>query len=1651
MIIQKIKKIAKQTRIFLFYLFLHPRKFYDALSDQTKKWTLRGLVIFLIVLFAVPISIWYGSKKTQAAWWNDSWMYRKSIAVTNNTTAQSNVYISLTLDTSDTTKFQADCGDLRFTNLSGDLMQYYVVSGCGTVSTVVHTLFDAFPAGAQTIYYYYGNASAADGFSASDFATPASSYTVGSLGSEEKGTGPTAYWSFDEGQGTNVQDSTSNNLDGTISGATWKNESDCVGGRCLGFAGDDKLSVNDSSILDNTGPASISIWVKPTVIGGNISVINRSNFANLSDGFSLEIQDGKPTVIINGGRIAGTVQKCDQLINVNEFTHLEWTRDGSNNNKIFINGKECTYSATISVVQASASTTLGIGSKLSKNNIAPYANYSNRTYNSPYTASSWGGDAATITYYSNGGFNNLPYKILDKTAGGTGGSYLDDNGSITIENNKTYIVSAWIKANQTVNNISAHILNINRTADNAYRTGGTYNLTTSWQRFFWVYSAGADHAGSYKSRHIIYDDTGLPLDIYWTGFTVEDVTGTSQAVPNSDFTGTIDEVKIYNYARSVAQIKMDYNVGLAGTGGAEGASVSMGGKSQKWMTDGLVGHWKMDEASGNCIDSSGNNITGTANGTTVASGKFGNGRQFNGTSDNVAINYTNPVTQTSVVGWFKRTGAPAGGYHIITGGPNIEISIPDPGGQIRTGVTTATMGRQVFNSGSGLTDGNWHQLAMTYDGSNLKSFIDGVQTASNPVSGNLSGTAGEIGRYLSNSYVANGIIDEVRIYNRALSPSEITDLYNYAPGPVAYWNFEEGNGGSANDTSGNGKVGTLTNMDNVADWVPGKFGSALDFDGSNDYVSIPDSSANLSGNFSLSLWVKPRDNANNPRWFSLIDGANNLQVGHMGSGENVYFRIGGSTINTTSGISLDQWHNVQFIMNSGTRSIYIDGIQQATTSGGISADGQYSAIGGGYASYTGDGIIDDVKIYNYARTPAQIMADYGTDQAQKQPIGYWKFDEGYEGTAHNSGNGGGALDGTLSGTTLPTWNNGGKFGKTLSFSNGYVATPATTLNNTFSFSTWFNPSTFVAWAAVLTNLKHGAPASGLNIIPQSGSIRICYGDGTNAYTYYDVSTAEVVTGQWNHATVTYDGASAKLYLNGVLKDSRAVTIAQSSQAIRTGIWASSYTGYLFNGLIDEVKVYNHALTSDEVASDYNQGKSISLGSVGTTATGTPSNSADRAYCPPGDTTATCAPTAEWKFDEGANTTAQDTSGNGRFGTLTNMDATTDWIAGKIGKALDLDGSNDYVSLTRFAHSSTGVTLGGWIKTTSTDSTKSYTGNAAQNVIGDTTGGVGLGFGITGGKIQYMHYNGSWVGLTGVTDVNDGKWHYISVTHSSSGVVALYLDGKLDNSGTITFAGARGIDCIGRGYSADYFTGQLDDIKVYNYVRTPAQIAWEFNRGAPVGWWKMDEGEGVTAHDSSGNNNSGTLTNMDGATDWVDGKINKALDFDGGNDYVNLGTKVSTDALQMGNGAVTVSNWVKLTAASNYYSIFFGGATGGSNGYGTAFQSGSTNLRYETYGSLGGRQVYVVNGGITLNNWYHVVAIFDGINNKMKLYVNGVEKHNVNISDPGTVTFSGNFAIGSYSGTAWYFPGQIDDVRVYNYALNQDQIEQVYSGGAVNFK
>jgi hypothetical protein len=314
------------------------------------------------------------------------------------------------------------------------------------------------------------------------------------------------------------------------------------------------------------------------------------------------------------------------------------------------------------------------------------------------------------------------------------------------------------------------------------------------------------------------------------------------------------------------------------------------------------------------------------------------------------------------------------------------------------------------------------------------------------------------------------------------------------------------------------------------------------------------------------------------------------------------------------------------------------------------------------------------------------------------------------------------------------------------------------------------------------------------------------------------------------------------------------------------------------------------------------------------------------------------------------------------------------------------------------------------------------------------------------KISYAHYSGSWLNEYGTSTVADGSWHYLTWVNYSNKTMDMYVDGKKEASGVSSAQSSGPVNQIGRNWYRT-FNGSIDQVQIYNYAKNQAQVAWDYNRGKPVGWWKMDEGEGTTVYDWSGNANNGTLTNMDATTDWVDGKINKALDFDGSDDYVTI-----TNNFTSGLSGITISAWVKSNqlASSNIF---------------RSTSSSSIILHYN------GGGFYLVasddtasgylgwDNALPYNEWVHVAATWSsslvgGGDDKMKLFVNGKQQSSELFFSGGVsgkLRSSAYLHLGNYFNASQpYFSGQIDDARIYNYALTSQQIKDLYNGGAVKF-
>ena len=194
---------------------------------------------------------------------------------------------------------------------------------------------------------------------------------------------------------------------------------------------------------------------------------------------------------------------------------------------------------------------------------------------------------------------------------------------------------------------------------------------------------------------------------------------------------------------------------------------------------------------------------------------------------------------------------------------------------------------------------------------------------------------------------------------------------------VAHWNFDDGAGNILGDSSG-GNDGTCSGMGPSCSWTTGKYGSAVTFDGIDDYVNILySSSLNLTNNFTVETWFKINSLVSSQQQNVIItrgggptDMNYRLKVTSTGRLE---FELSNETVQNigTSFPSFNQWHHVVGIYNGTAMKIYVDGTlnDARNVEGNIKTSSDTLYIGrqsGGLGAFF-NGTIDEVRIMNIAR------------------------------------------------------------------------------------------------------------------------------------------------------------------------------------------------------------------------------------------------------------------------------------------------------------------------------------------------------------------------------------------------------------------------------------------------------------------------------------------------------------------------------------------------------------------------------------------------------------------------------------------------------------------------------------------------------------
>lgn len=646
------------------------------------------------------------------------------------------------------------------------------------------------------------------------------------------------------------------------------------------------------------------------------------------------------------------------------------------------------------------------------------------------------------------------------------------------------------------------------------------------------------------------------------------------------------------------------------------------------------------------------------------------------------------------------------------------------------------------------------------------------------------------------------------------------------------------------------------------------------------------------------------------------------------------------------------------------------------------------------------GYIDDFKIFAYERTADEVKTDYligasaagsniavGIDgTAMPDPIAWWRLDEGNGTTANNAISGGAAA--TISNGA---WTAQGKIDKALEFTastsvTASISDPA----YTNSLSLWLYPTGSAANKTLITSGK----------LTTNASSQPVYGGCTGTALPLDT---------WTHLIAVSNGSgSCILYQNGI-QTSSAGTGVTFGTSVNVG-------GSSFTGRIDDVKIYNVALSADQVKVDYN--------AMAALTSGTGSN--EVASLTDGDYTSSLV--GHWPLDENTGTSATaDKSGSGYTGTLTSI-TDTSWAPGKYGSALNLDGSADYVDIG--TGPSTVRTISFWTKPATT--TEYFINLTSTTDYLWSNAGTLTATGLTSPTI-YVN------GIVS-TAVTAGIWQHIAVVTSAA-----------ENASNFD---------IGRTQNTNYLEGSIDEIKLFSSALTPAQVAYEYNRGAPLAWYRMDECQGTVVNDASGHGFTGTLA-IGGSGTYTSagtcgsgtsahawnagtvGKFERALGFDGTDDYVSVADH-ATLRFDSGSQDFSLFAWVKRAASGSAHYII-SKEDADNDGYRLQFDSGNTlTCSVDTIDITSTRT-------ITDTNWHHVGCVIDRDGNG-QIYIDGLPDGSpVAISSEAMATTTA-LRLGSRSySAANYFSGLIDDVRIYNYALSPEQTKSVMTGGSVRFE
>ena len=861
----------------------------------------------------------------------------------------------------------------------------------------------------------------------------------------------------------------------------------------------------------------------------------------------------------------------------------------------------------------------------------------------------------------------------------------------------------------------------------------------------------------------------------------------------------------------------------------------------------------------------------------------------------------------------------------------------------------------------------WKHVVATYDGNaGSASTAFTIYINGNPSALTSFGASSQSGSVINSSnkyigqaawgsqYLTDCDLSQLSFFNYELSSSQVETLYNNsAPGdisslsPIAWWKLNASE--VFNSTS------TEWSVDNNA--YPSAYQSSLNFNGSTQAVDCGTGSRFDIDQIAISAWVRLDSGLTN---FQMIGGVRNTNNGilpYMLSQHNnskFRFLVNQSSdsaykiIYSNDDVVLNTWYHVMGVADGSSVKMYVNGdlqTDQTTYDGTITSPTQNFNIGRqpSQAIYYLDGQISNVAVFNTGLSQSQVQTIYnnGTPEASisHSPVSWWKLDNTTTGLIDN---GSASNNGTNIGTTeyagfvnvlagesygMDSSNlvvsdlqqTSGYSPYALSFDgiNDYLDCGNTTALNSqsaVSTSAWVNYSGTPTTSSHII-LSGGSSATNRFWVQLKSSTEIRYGSGSASA--YDLTVSTMSSGTWYHIATVHNGTFLDVYLNGI-KQGATVTVVSPSTQIGNNFKIGDYfspVGYLWNGQLSNIALWNTELTTTQVAEIYNEGVPSNLNNFSGTAPvswwqlGSNSSYNSGAWtCLDEIGTNNAVSNGSMTNDDivdgpgysasGLGTSSIDIKGDAPYSTANGLSENMD-VLDRVKDtpinlqpitnthSIKLDGIDDYIDFGDSDDFSFGdgatdspFSISAWINMD--DATRFRIASKF-----DSTSNSEYIFTVSGSDLLTVNlYDNSEIAFIGrkyntALTSYQGQWIHVAFTYngtSSSSGIKLYLNGsKVDdinsNSGSYTaMENTTQPFYIGRQGATYIADGKIDEVAIFNVELTGPQVAAIYNGGtpnnilplSPVLWSRFESlttsGGLVTTADSSGNGLTGTVKN-----------------------------------------------------------------------------------------------------------------------------------------------------------------------------------------------